>query len=362
MSDCPMAFVQGGLLVHAMDESAKVKPQGDMLRQENNSDCTDTQQRPDVMTMLESEIASIDASPEGPPPAPKQAVVPLRASRQPSLTYNPSTHMMADVMSMRRDQVLDRFKALTINGTSMTEASIGGYQLDMSKTAQAAREYVPLPPVALPIIFVDKDLNFAHHFFNGMEHILGRQFLLKIAEIASYSARDSDGILATVKEIIDSGYIESDDELTIFVKRVLRATFEPMTTSHIGQGDTALLVRTNLYGFQYIEQGMSCKESDLKMWIHLAYMQYKLAWFNAFKSSGVPSFALEGVQTRYESDKQPTRSSDKHMGTILEPYPVSKDNAPSTTGGDKARRRIKRSSFRHPDAAGDNLSRWLRDV
>jgi hypothetical protein len=46
--------------------------------------------------------------------------------------------------------------------------------VDLSKAAQKASEITPLPPARLPIIFTDAEMNFHHHFFQGLEILFGR--------------------------------------------------------------------------------------------------------------------------------------------------------------------------------------------
>lgn len=242
------------------------------------------------------------------PLRPKQRSATLGGNKLPeggddALAYSSSEHLR-----MGQRGSLDRFKPLTLNGTTMTEATIGGYKLDMIDMARRAAEVVPLPAVALPLIFRDTDLNFCHHFFNGLDILAGQSFIDMISKTGRYSADDRHKIAPLVKQLVSSGYEESDEELVIFIKRVLSTTFEisqPGTSK--GDGITFLVV-SNFYGFQYIETGMLCREQDLKMWLHSAYVHYRTLWFNAFKSSGIPSFALEGVQDRYAQKQAPTNS------------------------------------------------------
>jgi hypothetical protein len=85
----------------------------------------------------------------------------------------------------------------------------------------------------------------------------------------------------------------------------------------------SLIVAANLWGLQYIEPGLEMKEADLKMWLSVNYNHYKTLWFNTFKSAGIPSFALGGVQTRYEGpakaiQEEPMQYSDDPMKAVVQ--------------------------------------------
>jgi hypothetical protein len=205
-----------------------------------------------------------------------------------------------------------------MGGVTMTQASIGGFRLDLEKTAEKAAAFVPLPPAMLPIIFRDPELNFNHHFFQGMETLAGSDLIERIVKAGTYAEGDKGRIMPVLKGLITSGYLQSDTELTVFVKKVLSGTFDTVPISSLGAEAESFIVSANLWGFPYIEQGMQCRESDLKMWLHMAYIGYRMAWFNNFKSSGVPSFAVEGVQARYEGkarqDYQPAEDN-RHRST-----------------------------------------------
>jgi hypothetical protein len=148
---------------------------------------------------------------------------------------------------------------------------------------------------------MDKDLNFSHHFFQGLDVLLGKKYMEKIVSQEKYSENDSRRILPSLKALIMSGAKNDDTELTMFVKRVLSGTFDTLPEAAINSEQDELIVAVNMWGFQYLEPSMRCRDEDLRMWLHMSFMQYKVSWFNTFKSSGVPKFALDGVQGRYES-------------------------------------------------------------
>jgi hypothetical protein len=218
----------------------------------------------------------------------------------------PSTKMgrgrLGDDSMMTEDnrRILRKFEALQINGESLTGMSIGGYTVDLTKAAQKARDVAPLPPARLPIIFQDDDMNFFHHFFQGLEILLGRDIVLGIVSSTRYYDRTELQLLPLIEKMIKSGYERTDSEITVFAKKVLTSTFEVDEAHDNSSSTRVLIVAANLWGFQYIECGMQCREADLKMWLSICYNHYRTVWFNTFKSTGIPDFALDGVQTRYE--------------------------------------------------------------
>jgi hypothetical protein len=259
-------------------------------------------------------------------------IKPLTVARPSAIQRGEQCYSSGEVLRMGTDNSLDKFRALNINGVSLTEATIGGYRLDLEQIVVKAREVIPLPPVALPLIFCDTDLNFSHHFFQGLERIAGRAFILKLASSQKYYAKELPLFGRLIKQLIATGYQVGDDDLVVFVKRVISVTFTLLKGSESGETEDIFLVQTNFYGFQYIEGGMQCREQDLRMWLQSAYQHYRLTWFNVFKSSGVPDFALHGVQDRYES-------------TIM-PSPENPDCLP-TTGKSDERGKSKSSNHRH---------------
>jgi hypothetical protein len=96
------------------------------------------------------------------------------------------------------------------------------------------------------------------------------------------------------------GYERKDSSLTVFTKAVLMTTFESDSNARSEDTDRGLIVASNIWGFQYVEDRMECKEVDLKMWLSINYQHFRTLHFNTYKDSGMPAFAMEGVQTRYE--------------------------------------------------------------
>jgi len=297
--------MQGGKLLHVLDNEVSLKPRiyGPGIESTGMTNPIQTQPdghigiQNDPFKYLDHEESTTSSSDEPPIPGLNLAKMEKASS---SVRYATDRDL-----GQHNHIALDKFKALAINGEELTEYTIGGFKLDMKVLAEKASEFVPLPPVALPIIFIDKPLNFKHHFFQGLEVLLGREYLEKMVLEKKYSQQDDARLLPAIKQLILSGLLDTDTELTMFVKRVLSGTFGTLP-SFLGKNqDEHLIVDANLWGFVYIEPGMKMSDSELRMWISMNYATYKIAWFNAFKGSGVPSFALGGVQDRYESKGDP---------------------------------------------------------
>jgi len=228
---------------------------------------------------------------------------------------------------------LPTFDPLQYQGITMTEATIGGFRLDMNVAQKKAMKFIPLPPVFLPIIFVDKNLNFSHHFFQGMDLLLGKDYMEHVVTSGTYSERDKDRLLPEIKALIMAGSKESDTELTIFVKRILSGTFDTLPNAEVNSDHDELIVAVNLWGFQYLEPSMRCKDADLKMWLHMSYLKYKVSWFNAFKSSGVPRFAMTGVFGKTEKPQM----EKVHRKYSDEEIPRSKERSRRSRASDRER-------------------------
>lgn len=303
---CPQAFVQGGQWLHIaaplvqMERELKVEPR--LFSTEFESQASKDAQRE-----LENQISELKAlvvehrdysRTHG------EATQPDRPDVANSwVNHHDSSSdefMSSEDTQMKIRGSNEKFKPLTINGTTLTGATIGGYRLNMNDLAREAKAVLPLPPVFLPKIFRDDDLNFTHHFFQGLEMIGGRSFITDIASLGTYSRTDIPGLEKIIRQLVTEGYVAADADILTFVKRVVSSTFELGDDTKLPKGECLFLVKANLYGFQYIEPGMVCREPDLKMWLNLAHSQYKTSWFNTFKSSGVPTFALDGVQDRYD--------------------------------------------------------------
>jgi len=174
----------------------------------------------------------------------------------------------SDMLAENRD-MLRKYEPLRVGNNSLTEMSIGGFNVDLSKAAQKASEVVPLPPARLPKIFIDPEMNFSHHFFQGLERLIGRVQVLEIVQKKRYYTDEDLVLLPLIERIIKVGYEKKDTNLTVFTKSVLSSTFEIDERSVADSPHRGLLVAANLWGFQYIEAGMECKEADLRMWLRV---------------------------------------------------------------------------------------------
>jgi hypothetical protein len=197
---------------------------------------------------------------------------------------------------MQKNRVdLRKFDALRINEQSLNDYSIGGFKIDVAKTAEVVKKLAPLPPSALPKIFICDDLNFYHHFFLGIETLLGKTSFEEII-ISKFHHDDAKGNIAdAIAGFVSSGMLPTDNAVTMFVKKVLSSTFERTNIDEGKSEIVALKVLANLWGFRYIEPHMLLKDVEIKMWLSTCYNYYRTLWFDAFKSSGVPRFAVEGV-------------------------------------------------------------------
>jgi hypothetical protein len=384
--DCPNAFVQGGRILHTLDPDTQLKPRkyekvqtevkrnesGEVIREaklveavneykqleQSNMKLLENLERlkritasyhEDEENSLHDEIygaLDLESIRSGPLDL-KAESIPTRARRRMGQVELCNDQ---DLEYERRD-ILKKFEPLTINGETLTSYSVGGFPIDMAKAAQKVQEIAPLPPARLPIIFSDDDMNFHHHFFQGLEIIIGRKTLLSIIEQSTFHATSDRLFIDLVEKMVNSPYERKDTEIGLFAKKVLKATFE-MPEMH--RSDTpvkTVIVASNLYGFQYIEPGMECKESDLRMWLHICYNHYRNMWFNTFKSSGVPQFAIEGVQSRYETDSKPISKRDSPKGNDTERSVARMrgDVSPTERSGHRSSHTRQRSSKSSPD-------------
>jgi hypothetical protein len=190
---------------------------------------------------------------------------------------------------------LRKFEALHLNGKSINDYSIGGFNLNVETTTKKVKELAPLPPNALPKIFIDDNLNFYHHFFKGMEILLGNAKFQEITDSRTHHEGLIENLPDSIIGFMESGMCAGDSALTLLVKKVLSSTFCKASLSDDEIQTVVLRVETNLWGFRYIEPGMILADADIKMWLANCYSYYRTIWFDTFKSSGVPNFAIEGV-------------------------------------------------------------------
>lgn len=188
---------------------------------------------------------------------------------------------------------LSKFESLRIGESSLRDVSIGGFKIDVEAAASKASEVIPLPPARLPIIFANEDLNFYHHFFNGIYEIISYDDLMDIINSEPSDGFASSFVVNTVEDLLALGYEKSDTEAMNLIKRMLQSTFRIETTRNRSarERSSCLFVEANLWGFPYLESTMTCQEIDMRYWLQACYKMYETAWFNTFKSTKVPVFA-----------------------------------------------------------------------
>lgn len=307
--ECPYSFEQGGGRFHCVSGDLKAIK----IAEDSDSSCSEWDDR--TATGIEGLVEALKV--RSLPAAEKEANVesrmfsPLQVNQsnrltiplqQSSVAYQPpSVHQPQAIRDaaeefMQKNRVdLRKFDALRINDQSLNDYSIGGFKIDVAKTAEVVKKLAPLPPSALPKIFICDDLNFYHHFFLGIETLLGKSSFEEII-ISKFHHDDAKGNIAdAIAGFVSSGMLPTDNAVTMFVKKVLSSTFERTNIDEGKSEIVALKVLANLWGFRYIEPHMLLKDVEIKMWLSTCYNYYRTLWFDTFKSSGVPRFAVEGV-------------------------------------------------------------------
>lgn len=212
--------------------------------------------------------------------------------------HQKQNRMINSVKDLRSSNAMeiDRFEGLTLNGKSLADHSIGGFLMDEAKAAKIIKEVLPLPALQLPIIFASSQLNFLHHFFNGILLLIGPESMTYIVEERRHASSSRPEFLSMLHKFMLEGKVATDTQTTVLVKRVLLSTFQPYNCDEGITSKSEFTIAVNTWGFDYIEPGMSCKEEHLRMWLSMAYAKYRTVWFNEFKSAGMPLFANDGVQ------------------------------------------------------------------
>jgi hypothetical protein len=215
-----------------------------------------------------------------------------------------------DNLLARNRTTLKKFEALSLGGRSLNNYTIGGYVIDVPKTVEQVKRIAPLPPNALPKIFLDDDLNFFHHFFRGMEQFLGVEEMAAMMSENTHYELAGENLAEKISEFMSEAMAQSDTSLTLLVKKVLSSTFEKSQVLNKSEAGACLKVVTNLWGFRYIEPGMIIGGNEIRMWLSSCYSYYRTLWFDTFKASGIPSFASEGAVMKYKMDKQRKRDDE----------------------------------------------------
>lgn len=212
---------------------------------------------------------------------------------------------------------LTKFESLRIGDSNLRQISIGGFQIDVEAAARKASEVVPLPPARLPIIFQDENLNFYHHFFNGIYEVIEFDDMMDVLRSEPAENGKSDFVLRFVEEMMTIGYERSDSEALTLIKRMLQSTFrvDTVKSRHHKEKTYSLFVESNIWGFPYIESMMTCSEIDLRYWLQACYKAYETAWFSTFKSTRVPDFARR-VKSRGSYSSQ--SSSRPSLQSVIE--------------------------------------------
>lgn len=320
---CPYTFEQGGSKFHCIGGDVKALPfEDDCASIDSWEEDTCTTGIDGLLDALRGPSTSSHIPPPPPPPSTQmerelktkphafEQIENLRSksikqARPTELANTPAIYMQCNKEGMRKDTAeslmednrnsLKRFEALKINGKSLNDYSIAGFKLDIEQTKKIVQQVAPLPPSALPKIFTDDDLNFYHHFFKGIESLLGTGTFLEVVNARYHYEKHTNMLPEAIIGFMESGLDSGDNALTLLVKKVLSSTFRK---SIIKQADKELIVlevMANLWGFRYIEPGMILKDADIKMWLSNCYLHYRTLWFDTFKSSGIPEFANEGV-------------------------------------------------------------------
>jgi len=373
--DCPQTFMQGDKLLHMVhgNNSTKpqvfISPQGSSSSVNSDNEPRDGQTKPtegpalpaDRMGMMTDCMRFTALSGDETPHnhtanqyndqiiTQWEGAMPKALNTTQVIQTRLGRGRFEDDSSMKEEhrRGLRKFESLQVGENTLTSMSIGGYAVNLPRAAQKAMEVAPLPPARLPIIFKEDDLNFHHHFFQGLEILIGREVLLEIVLSKKYYDQTEMILLPLIERMIQSGYERTDTEVTVFTKRVLMSTFDlgeqEFNSNQIG----GLTVAANLWGFQYIESGMQCKESDLKMWLSICYNHYRTIWFNTFKSAGVPHFALEGVQLRYENPLCGMERELKMSPRVMT-FPES---SPSESGSSRRRHKSRQQKEAAPSSS-----------
>jgi len=267
--------------------------------------------------------------------------------------------MSEEQMKATNRSALEKFEALRIGDQTLTELSIGGYKIDVSRVAQKAMEIIPLPPSKLPIIFNDQELNFYHHFFEGMTRMLGEEHLLQIVSDFSEYSPPEQILISNIERMLSVGHERSDSELTTFLKKVFTTTFDLPKYTGNKYSDEQLEIASNIWGFQYIEQGMRCNEIELRTWITMCYNHYRTLWYNTFKSTGIPHFARKSNSPTAlrKINSYPNDGTTQYRNQRSEQVNYQRD---SDLRSVKSTRRRHTKSVRNQDAISANqLTKWF---
>jgi hypothetical protein len=142
-------------------------------------------------------------------------------------------------------------------------------------------------------------LNLYHHFFNGLERVLGCRVVEELTNAKKFYEDDTTPYVDVIVGLMRGEFASKGDPAVDLVAQMMKNTMEVQKPRAREEWTARLLVVANVYAFDYIETGQTIGEADVRMWLSTAAISYRTHWFAAFKDSGVPLFAYEGVQNRY---------------------------------------------------------------
>lgn len=361
-STCPKKFVQGATLLHVIDPVNRPRQSHQLEDVHHKLEGNQGWSMEDTIAMVDAEIPqNIRSEKQREAAEPKGLAMSVRtpgvdhrsafSANTPTLDRREQEAQESDDQSWRRhhqEVSLPRFQPLSLRGIPLTRTTIGGYTQDVESITHIASTCVPLPPVALPITFVDSNLNFLHNFFSALESQLGQEFTDALAVRGTYSNQEASSLVPFVRMYCTGTYAKTDTQADLFLKRVLYATFRILPQEEYVPGKGEFTVIGNLYGFQYIEPGMRMGSGDLAMWLSSSYSQYRIEWNNAFKSTGIPKFARMGVQDRYEGDIVEEAASTEQQ-LVLRPRKHEGSHADRSEKDERRSRRTSESRRNRPE-------------
>lgn len=198
-----------------------------------------------------------------------------------------------------KETSLKRFAPMIVDGHRFTGLAIGGYKLDPDAALKKAQTALQRQPIALPKIFSDDDLTVYHHFGRGLEAILGSGTIREITSAPLVHGDPQRKLITALADMVSDEIEAGEVEHIKFARQAMQSMFERTTGPASKGSPPALLVIMNLYGFPYIEPGMILDDANARHFLQALYASYKLLWFGLMKDTGLPYFALEGVQDRY---------------------------------------------------------------
>jgi len=329
--DCPSVFLQGGRLLHDISAELKLKPRLYQSPFATISSSDEGKDNKELAKVKEGGVRQYQ-SPVLPPAETydpyndvlNQFPERLALNDTPKRSFTSPEMVTSDMLTESNREVLRKYEPLSVRGRSLTEIAIGGFEIDLTKAAEKVRDIIPLPPARLPKILLDAELNFNHHFFQGLERLIGRDKLLSIVAESRHFTTADNLLLNLIEGILKTGFERTDSNITVFTKTVLNSTFEVNEKLNSAEETRGLLVAANIWGFQYLECGQEFKEADLRMWLSICYSHFRNIHFNTFKDSGVPAFVMEGVQSRYEEIKSNDIEPQTYNRMKEIEYPIQK--------------------------------------